>query len=102
MEWYNYLTAFFAGAFLANTVPHFVHGISGNKFPTPFSNPSGVGLSSSTTNMIWALFNLLVACLLFTAAKIGNDHSLSILVCFAGIAVMGIMSSIHFKSKHKE
>jgi hypothetical protein len=30
MRWYHYLAYFFGGAFLANTVPHFVNGISGS------------------------------------------------------------------------
>ena len=33
MSWYNYVFCFFAGTFLANVVPHFVHGISGDPFP---------------------------------------------------------------------
>jgi hypothetical protein len=60
MEWYNYLATFFAGAILANAVPHFVHGISGNRFPSPFSKPSGIGLSSAPVNVIWGLFNIAV------------------------------------------
>jgi hypothetical protein len=32
MNWYNYLACFFAGAFLANFFPHFVYGISGDRF----------------------------------------------------------------------
>ena len=43
MPWYDYLAAFFAGAFLANVVPHFTYGISGNRFPTPFAHPPGRG-----------------------------------------------------------
>ncbi len=50
MEWYNYIADFFAGAFLANFVPHFIYGVSGDKFPTPFAKPPGQGLSSATTN----------------------------------------------------
>jgi hypothetical protein len=45
------VACFFAGAFLANFVPHFVHGISGDRFPTPFANPPGKGLSSPTLNV---------------------------------------------------
>jgi hypothetical protein len=37
MIWQFYLCALFAGIFLANAIPHFVQGISGNKFPTPFA-----------------------------------------------------------------
>ena len=29
MKWYHYVAVFFAGAFLANVVPHFIHGVSG-------------------------------------------------------------------------
>jgi hypothetical protein len=39
--WYDYIASFFAGMFLANAVPHFVHGISGDRFPTPFAHPPG-------------------------------------------------------------
>src|SRR5271168_5157638 len=48
MRWYHYLAYFFGGAFLANTVPHYVNGISGNAFQSPFASPPGEGLSSST------------------------------------------------------
>ena len=65
MPWYSYLAAFFAGAFLANAVPHFVHGISGDPFPSPFAKPPGKGLSSPTVNVLWALFNLIAGTLLF-------------------------------------
>ncbi|MFL9485073.1 hypothetical protein ACI6Q2_19975 [Chitinophagaceae bacterium LWZ2-11] len=102
MVWYQYIGVFFAGAFFANTVPHFVHGISGNKFPTPFSNPRGIGLSSATTNVIWALVNLVAGYLLFSANKPSNEHPLSMIVFFAGIAILSILMSIRFREKHKE
>ena len=60
MPWYDYLAHFFAGAFLANGVPHFVQGICGNKFQTPFASPRGVGESSATVNVIWGFFNFAV------------------------------------------
>jgi hypothetical protein len=102
MEWYNYIAGLFAGAFLANFVPHFVHGISGNKFPTPFSKPRGVGLSSSTTNVIWALFNLVVGYLLFIASQADREHPVSLLVVFIGISLVSVGGSIRFQGKHKE
>ena len=37
LKWYHYVATFFAGVFLANTIPHFVNGISGNLFPSPFA-----------------------------------------------------------------
>ena len=45
MFWQFYLCAFFAGIFLTNAIPHFVQGISGNKFPTPFAKPPGKGVA---------------------------------------------------------
>jgi hypothetical protein len=57
MNWYNYV-CFFAGAFLAKVVPHFVDGISGDRFPSPFARPPGRGLSSPTVNIVWAWINL--------------------------------------------
>ena len=38
-----YIAHFFAGFFLVNGVPHFVQGISGNSFQSPFARPPGVG-----------------------------------------------------------
>src|SRR5476649_2241693 len=97
MAWYNYLACFFAGAFLANVVPHFVHGISGDKFPTPFAKPPGKGLSSPIINVIWALFNLIVGYLLLGAGHLSDQQPLQLIVFFAGIAAMGIMLSIRFE-----
>lgn len=102
MEWYQYIAAFFAGAFLANVVPHFVHGISGDKFPTPFSNPRGVGLSSPTTNVIWALVNMIAGYLLVKAGNVNAGNNCAMAVCFLGAAILSIMMSIRFQSKHKE
>ncbi len=60
-RWYHYIAWFFGGAFLANTIPHLVQGISGNPFQSPFASPHGEGLSSSTVNVLWGMFNLVVA-----------------------------------------
>jgi hypothetical protein len=69
MNWYHYSACFFAGMFLANAVPHFVHGISGDGFPTPFAQPPGKGLSSPTVNVVWALLNLVIGYILFRVGK---------------------------------
>lgn len=61
MHWVDSLAYFFGGAFLANSLPHLMNGISGRAFQTPFAKPPGKGLSSSTVNVLWGLFNLAVA-----------------------------------------
>lgn len=102
IELYRYIAAFFAGVLLANAVPHFVQGISGNKFPTPFSKPRGVGLSGPTTNMLWALFNIAAGYLFCTIGVVDNNNKLPLAIFFAGISFAGIGLSIRFTGKHKE
>jgi hypothetical protein len=102
MQWYLYIASFFAGTFLANAVPHFVQGVSGNKFPSPFSKPPGKGLSSSTVNVIWALFNILVGYVLLRIGQVYSSNILSLIVFFIGVAAISIMSSVNFKKKARE
>ena len=64
MDWLHESTWFFGGAFLANAVPHFVGGVMGRPFQSPFAKPSGEGLSSSTVNVLWGFANFVVAYLL--------------------------------------
>jgi hypothetical protein len=59
-RWYHYIVWFFGGAFLTNAIPHLVSGVSGSPLQTPFASPPGVGLSSSTVNVLWGFFNLMV------------------------------------------
>ncbi|MGC9198477.1 MAG: hypothetical protein ACP5E5_05990 [Acidobacteriaceae bacterium] len=58
MPWHIYLVEFLSGALLANGVPHFVQGLSGVPFPTPFASPPGVGDSSPLGNALWGFGNL--------------------------------------------
>jgi hypothetical protein len=69
-RWYHLIAYFFGGAFLANTIPHLGNGISGRPFQSPFASPPGQGLSSSTVNVLWGMFNLVVAYVL--VARVGR------------------------------
>jgi len=60
MPCYAYVAHFVAGLFLANGLPHFVQGICGNKFQTPFATPRWIGESSTIVNVIWGGFNFVV------------------------------------------
>jgi hypothetical protein len=97
--WYDYIACFFAGMFLANAVPHFVHGISGDSFPTPFAHPPGKGLSSPTVNVFWALFNLVVGYILFRVGNVCHGYD-SLVVFFIGIVTISTMLSVQFTKKH--
>ena len=100
MHWYHYFAALLSGMLLTNFVPHFVKGTCGDKFPTPFANPRGIGLSSSTVNVVWALFNLAAGYILFRLARISQQDTLSLLVFFVGISILSIFGSIRFQKKH--
>ena len=84
MRWYHYLAYFFGGAFLANTLPHLGNGISGHAFQSPFASPPGVGLSSSLVNVMWGLFNLVVAYLLVCQVGSFNLRKTSTCACPRG------------------
>jgi len=102
MAWYFYIASFFAGIFLANGVPHFVQGVSGNKFPSPFAKPPGRGLSSPTVNVLWGLFNFLIGYLLLGVGQVSSGNVPSLLVFFVGVVAISIFSSINFQKKEKE
>ena len=70
MHWINYVAYFFGGAFLTNAIPHFVSGVMGRPFQSPFAKPPGQGLSSSTVNALWGFLNFVVA--YFLIGRVGN------------------------------
>jgi hypothetical protein len=99
VNWYDYIACFFAGMFLANVVPHFVHGISGDRFPTPFAHRRGKGLSSPTVNVAWALFNLVIGYMFFRLGKLASGDHLALVIFFAGIAAISSILSVRFATK---
>ncbi len=101
MRWNHYLSYFFGGAFLANALPHLGNGLSGHAFQSPFASPPGEGLSSSTVNVLWGLFNLAVAYLLL--CRVGNFELRStrhVLVAGAGVRVRALMLAHTFGRRH--
>ena len=57
-EWWFYLAGLFAALFLVNGIPHFVNGLSGRRFPTPFSGGPGTE-DEPWRNVLWGAFNLI-------------------------------------------
>jgi hypothetical protein len=97
MHWYYYLLEFLSGAFLANGVPHFVQGVSGNPFQSPFAKPPGVGESSPLSNVLWGFFNLLAGALLLHFYWPEGDAAWTGWVAFgAGVLLLSVQMSIHF------
>ena len=101
MTWLPLVSYFFGGAFLANAVPHFVSGILGRPFQTPFAKPPGQGLSSSTVNVLWGFLNAAVGYLL--VVRVGNFNLRStsdVLPLAAGVLLVGFFSARHFGQFH--
>jgi hypothetical protein len=97
MAWYLYVAYFFGGAFLTNAIPHFVSGVTGRRFPSPFASPPGRGESSPAVNVLWGTFNLIVGYLLvFRVGFFGVRDPRDIVALGAGALLMGLMLSRAF------
>ncbi len=64
MSLIDYLAHAAGGCFLVNGIPHFVQGICGNRFQSPFASPPGIGESSPIVNVLWGALNFLLGTLL--------------------------------------
>lgn len=97
MEWLHLVSYFFGGAVLANAVPHFVSGVMGKPFQSPFAKPPGQGLSSSTVNVLWGFFNIAVGYVL--VCRVG-DFELKVtsdaVAVGLGLLGIGLFSARHF------
>ena len=101
MNWLSLVAYFFGGVFTANAVPHFVSGVMGRPFQSPFAKPSGQGLSSSTVNVVWGFFNAVVGYLLLAHVGRFNPRAIShILPLGLGVLLMALFSARHFGQFH--
>jgi hypothetical protein len=101
MTWLDLVSYFFGGTFLANAIPHFVSGIMGRPFQSPFAKPPGKGLSSSTVNVLWGFFNAVAGYLL--VVRVGNFDLRSIndvLALGVGALLISLLMARHFGQFH--
>jgi hypothetical protein len=97
MAWHSYPVLVFSGMLLANGVPHFVRGVSGQKFQSPFATPRGVGESSPIVNVLWGFANLAVGFALARSNELlTSDASAGWLAIGAGVLAMSLFMSNHF------
>lgn len=101
MIWLHMVCWFFGGVLLTNAIPHFVNGVMGKPFQSPFAKPPGKGLSSSTVNVLWGFLNLVAG--YFLMCHVG-DFRLGVtgdVIPFgAGILAMGLFSARQFGRLH--
>lgn len=94
MPWYFYALEFLSGLFLANGVPHFVQGVSGTPFQSPFAKPPGVGESSPLVNVLWGFGNLVAGALLLHF--FWPSGAAGWVVVGVGVLGISIQLSVHF------
>jgi hypothetical protein len=88
---------FFGGAFLCNAIPHFVSGVMGKPFQSPFAKPPGEGFSSSTVNVLWGFLNLVFAYLLL--CRVGDFDMrawVDIVPAALGMLLLGVLMAGRF------
>jgi hypothetical protein len=101
MPWLVYLSYFGGGAFLANAIPHFVSGMMGRPFQSPFAKPPGQGLSSSTVNVLWGFFNIVAGYALICRVGVFDLRNLGDVVALgAGLLAMGLLAARTFGRFH--
>jgi hypothetical protein len=103
MPWYEYLAHFFAGLFLANGVPHFVNGISGRRFQTPFASPPAIGESSPIVNVLWGMTNFVIGLSLISevgAFRLGLTVDTAIFLL--GVFLIAVILAWHFGRVRKQ
>ena len=97
MDWRHDLAYFFGGAFLSNAIPHYVAGVMGRPFQSPFAKPPGQGLSSSTVNVLWGSANLVIAYLLLSRVGAFDARAIDQIGAVGlGLLLMGLMSARQF------
>ncbi|VVE25291.1 hypothetical protein [Pandoraea terrigena] len=101
MVWLQLVSYFFGGAFLTNAVPHFVAGVMGEPFQSPFAEPPGQGLSSSTVNVLWGFLNLVIGYVLVCRIGDFDLRRTSDAIAFGlGILAIGLLSARLFGRFH--
>jgi hypothetical protein len=101
MAWTHYAADFFGGVFLSNAVPHFVSGMMGRPFQSPFAKPPGQGLSSSTVNVVWGFANMVAGYAL--VCRVGNLdwQATDQMTAFGlGVLLMGVTMARRFGRFH--
>ncbi len=96
----HFLAYFFGGAFLTNAVPHFVSGVTGRPFQSPFAKPPGKGLSSANVNVLWGFANFVAAWFLLGRDKFAWRDFGDILPLGLGVLAVALFASRHFGALH--
>ncbi len=101
MAWLDDVSYFTGGMMLTNAIPHFVAGVSGRPFQSPFATPPGQGLSTSTTNVVWGFINAVIGYVLvcrvgdFSMKDTADAASLGLGALVAGVFLARYFGRFH-------
>jgi hypothetical protein len=96
-----HVSYFLGGVFLGNAIPHFVSGMLGRAFQSPFAHPPGKGLSSALVNVGWGAFNIVVGYVLVLHVGTFDLRDTWDAVAFgAGFISIGMLSARLFGPFH--
>ena len=97
MNWGQEIAYFFGGLFLANSFPHYISGLMGRAFQSPFAKPRGEGYSGAVTNVLWGFLNLIAAYYLLVQIGDFDLHNYAHVGAFGlGMLLMGLFAARHF------
>jgi hypothetical protein len=103
MPWFFYIAHLIAGLILANSIPHFINGISGRSFISPFGDPPGRGHSSAVSNVLWGALNMVVGFAILWWMPIAVPLEILDVVVFAfGFFFAAIVLGNAFSQRHAE
>ena len=92
----SYLFLVSAGILFVNGIPHFVQGLCGNSFQSPFAEPPGVGESSPVVNVIWGFLNLAGAGLIIDLSGFEFGLNMNTLLFALSGLLTGVFLAFHF------
>lgn len=100
-EWRYQLWGLVAGALFANSIPHFIHGVSGSWFPAPFSSYLGKGVPTAVVNVLWGCINFAVGCDLVTTSQKAHFQKLSRILTGVGFVIVSVFLAVIFSRLHQ-
>lgn len=90
------LAYFFGAVFAVNAVPHFVAGVQGRLFPSPFAKPPGVGMSRPMVNVAWGSTNAVIAWALLAPTGFDPGRLIDAVTFMIGAVLMALFLAWHF------
>ncbi len=97
LNWSADIAYFFGGMFFINAIPHFVSGLMGKSFQSPFARPPGQGHSYATVNVVWGAINFAIAYgLVLRIGDFGLRNTEDISAFALGGFLTGLMLARHF------